>query len=217
MKTQKTAGTSLEIALSKICGKDDIITPILKEDEAYRKEYANISAQNYTIPLSKYSALDVLKSIAKRKPKAFYNHIPCAEIKENVSQDIWESYYKFTVDRNPFDKVVSLYFWQGGDKKFKSVYDFLTQGGLREFQSYDFYSINGVQAVDQVYKYEEMDKMCLDLTKKLELSEPLQLPPYKAKSKVRKVKNYRDILDEKSIALIKVIFAREIKLFGYEY
>ena len=28
LKTKKTASTSLEIALSKICGKDDIVTPV---------------------------------------------------------------------------------------------------------------------------------------------------------------------------------------------
>lgn len=33
IKTEKTAGTSIEIALSKYCGGDDVITPINLEDE----------------------------------------------------------------------------------------------------------------------------------------------------------------------------------------
>ena len=37
LKTNKTAGTSIEIALSKFCGPDDIITPISPEDEAIRR------------------------------------------------------------------------------------------------------------------------------------------------------------------------------------
>ena len=32
LKTRKTAGTSVEIALSKVCGPDDIITEISPED-----------------------------------------------------------------------------------------------------------------------------------------------------------------------------------------
>ena len=34
LKTRKTAGTSVEIALSKVCGPDDIITEISPEDQA---------------------------------------------------------------------------------------------------------------------------------------------------------------------------------------
>ena len=33
IKTRKTAGTSIEIALSAHCGPDDIMSPISKEDE----------------------------------------------------------------------------------------------------------------------------------------------------------------------------------------
>ena len=38
VKTHKTGGTSVEIALAEHCGPDDIITPIVEEDEAYRTE-----------------------------------------------------------------------------------------------------------------------------------------------------------------------------------
>lgn len=37
IKTKKTAGTSIEIALSSICDADDIITRISSEDEKTRK------------------------------------------------------------------------------------------------------------------------------------------------------------------------------------
>ena len=35
-KVSKTAGTSIEIALSEFCGPDDIITPISPKDETKR-------------------------------------------------------------------------------------------------------------------------------------------------------------------------------------
>ena len=38
LSTRKTAGTSIEIALSQFCDASDIITPIAEEDEAVRKE-----------------------------------------------------------------------------------------------------------------------------------------------------------------------------------
>ena len=36
LKTRKTAGTSVEIALSKACGPDDVITVTSPEDEELR-------------------------------------------------------------------------------------------------------------------------------------------------------------------------------------
>ena len=36
LKTKKTAGTSIELALSELCGPDDVITPLTEIDEAQR-------------------------------------------------------------------------------------------------------------------------------------------------------------------------------------
>lgn len=217
IKTKKTAGTSIEIALSKICKEGDIITPIIPEDEIARKKIADISAQNYTIPFSNYRKIDLLKSIYKGERLKFYHHMPAEEIKKYIPQEIWNSYYKFTIDRNPFDKIVSLYYWRGGDKKFNSIYDFLINDGLKGFSSYDIYAINGVVAVDKVYKFEDLVFFTEHLSQKLNLSTKIEMPSYRAKSKSRKKVNYRDILDEKSIDLLKTIFAREIQLLGYEF
>lgn len=188
IKTKKTAGTSIEIALSKICGKEDVISPITKEDENFRTKYANVSAQNYNIPLNQYSKFDLFKSLITRKRKIYYNHMPCVEIKENITRDIWDNYFKFTIERNPFDKIVSLYYWRGGDKKFKSFYDFLVNGGLMGFNSYDIYAIDGIIGVDHIYQYEDLDSLCESLTKRLGLKNPLTMPAYKAKAATRKVK-----------------------------
>jgi hypothetical protein len=36
IKTKKTAGTSIELALSQLCGPDDIIPPTTESDETLR-------------------------------------------------------------------------------------------------------------------------------------------------------------------------------------
>lgn len=217
VKTRKTAGTSIEIALSSICGKDDIITPISTVDEKVRIDSGFLKAQNYFVPFNKYSELDYFEFKLKGNRLQFYNHMPCQKIIKYVDKKVWNNYFKFTVDRNPFDKLVSLYYWRGGDKTYKNVSDFLLNGGLEWFGSYDIYSIYGVVAVDKIYKYENLEYFLEDITKKLNLHKPLKLPEYKAKSQIRKVKEYRDILDDKAIEIIKIIFAREIKLLGYRY
>lgn len=217
VKTRKTAGTSLEIALSDICGPEDIITPITRKDEKQRKQYSKFSAQNYKMPLAKYTNWDYFRLLTKRKIKRFYNHMPCGEIRQYVSDDVWNTYFKFTIERNPFDKMVSVYYWRRGDERFESIYDFLQNGGLKEFTSYDIYSIDGVVAVDHIYRYEDLQGMGEDLARRLNLDRPLALPAYKAKSSSRKVADYKELLDPDSVELIKTIYAREIRLLGYTF
>ena len=47
LKTKKTAGTSLELALSQLCGPDDVITPVAETDEALRA--GGRGAQNWRL------------------------------------------------------------------------------------------------------------------------------------------------------------------------
>ena len=67
LKTNKTAGTSIEIALSKFCGPSDIITPISPEDEEMRRKLGYLGSQNYVLPISSYSVYDVYKWLIKQK------------------------------------------------------------------------------------------------------------------------------------------------------
>lgn len=208
----------MEIALSKICGDQDIITRIAPEcDELMRIKYSQRTCQNERVPLSKYGRLEIASSLYRRRLQRFYNHIPCRRLKNFVSNEIWNNYYKFTLERNPFDKVVSFYYWRGGDDKFNGIYDFIKKGELSRLEGFDRYSINGLLAVDKVYKYENISNICNDISERLQLKEQLSLPEYQAKSHTRKVSDYREILDKKSIELIKIIFAREIELFDYKY
>lgn len=56
---------------------------------------------------------------------------------------------------------------------------------------------------NKIYKYEDLDFLLNDLTSKLQLKEQLQMPEYKAKSTSRRIKIYKDVLDKKSIDLVK--------------
>ena len=65
IKTNKTAGTSIEIALSKFCGEEDIITPNEDNDENIRSSLGNRGPQNYLAPLKDYGFIDVYRYIAR--------------------------------------------------------------------------------------------------------------------------------------------------------
>ena len=216
IKARKTAGTSIEIALSSICGKDDIITPISKKDEKVRKKLGFLGAQNYFIPRKKYTKYDKYNFFTEFKKAQFYNHIPCSEVINYVDKKTWNSYFKFTIERNPFDKVVSFYYWSGSDQKYNNISEFIADGGLRKIAAYDLYSINNVVAVDKIYKFENLNYFLTDLSERLNLEKVLRLPLFKAKSHTRKVKRYQDILDREAIEMIEIIFARELKLLNYQ-
>ncbi|SEQ45315.1 sulfotransferase family 2 domain-containing protein [Neolewinella agarilytica] len=215
-KNRKTAGTSIEISLSKICGEEDIITPLPPADEKIRHNLGFRCAQNYKKPRDKWSRRERWIHFRKGKePRGFYNHISCEEVSQIIDQATWDSYFKFTTERNPFDKVVSFYYWRKADEKYERISDWISDGGLAQMRSYDLYAIGKLPAVDTIYRYESFDFFEKDLTEKLQLDEPFKMIKYKAKSNSRKVRNYKDVLDEKAIELIKIAFAREISLLGY--
>jgi len=113
IKTNKTAGTSIEIALSRFCGDKDVITPIVPEDEEIRKRLGYRGAQNYLAPILDYRWQDLVRFMRKGKRKLrFFNHISAKEIREKIGENIWKSYFKFCFERNPFERVISLYYWR---------------------------------------------------------------------------------------------------------
>jgi hypothetical protein len=216
IKTRKTAGTSIEIALSKICSGNDIITPITVVDEKLRDSFGGVGAKNYKIPFRNYRPIDVFNMLINRKLISYVNHMHAKDIKHFVGDDVWNSYFKFTFDRNPYDKAVSLYYYLGGDKKYGNFKNFIQGEDLNYLDSFNMYSIDGQVAVDKVYKFEEMHDALIDINKQLHI-DSISLPLKKAKGGTRKIDNYKDLFDSVSKNVIDVLLAREIKLLGYTY
>ncbi len=216
IKTEKTAGTSIEIALSKFCGPKDIITPIVEEDELKRRKLGYRGPQNYKIPFSKYSKCDLMTTIDIKRRLRFYHHNDAAYIKRHIDKDIWDSYYKFGFERNPFDKVVSWYFWQYKQEPRPSISEFIESGEANLVKGFQLYTIDSIFAVDKVYFFEELDEAMKDLADKIGLPEVPELP--KTKANLRKDKrSYRDILSEKDRETIEKVFARELAYFGFKW
>ena len=212
----KTAGTSVEMALSKICGPEDIITPISYNDERKRLELGIRGSQNYFVPFRKYTKIDWLKFILKFERKRFYNHILAEEVQYLIGEAIWNSYFKFCFERNPYDKTISLYYFRDGDKKYGSIKKFISKGGLNEIKGIDLYSINKLVAVDKVYQFGKIAEALKDIQFTLGLKETIELPNFRAKSSTRKDKrNHNEVLSDEEKEIIELIFQREIKLFNY--
>jgi len=197
IKTNKTAGTSIEIALSKFCGPDDIITPISEEDERIRHRLGYRGPQNH---------------------EGFYNHIGAREIMNRVDPEVWNGYYKFCVERNPWDRAVSLYYFLYRNKTPVPFADFVASDTIHRLRENGFenYTVDGEIVVDRICLYERLDEELEAVRKHLGLPEPLALP--RAKAGFRKDgKHYRELFDDASRRRIERLCAEEIERFGYRF
>ncbi len=218
IKTAKTAGTTVEIALSEICGPNDIITPISPDDEEARKELGFRGPQNYLGGFVNPNIYDWFLFNFKRKQSyRYFNHAKAKQVYRWVGKDIWDSYYKFSIDRHPVDKFVSFYYWRGGDETWGNVEGLMKSRKLRRIQGMRYYGIQGKMAVDKVYKLEDMQGMFDDLSKKFKLEKTLSIPQHRAKSNTgRKKRHYSEILSSEQINQIRNKFQWELDYFGYD-
>ena len=220
IKTTKTAGTSIEIALSRFCGEDDVITPLMPKDELMRKEYGGLGPQNFERPrrLTEYSKGDWWRLVTQGKwPKVtlFWHHITAKQIKARVSPDIWNSYYKFCFVRNPWDRAVSRYFWNiERDGSQESLDESLKNNDPNS--NFEIYSIDGQVAVDVVCKYENLQTDLTTVCQKLGIPLDGGLPRAKGTSRKTK-KHYSDILSPEQAEYIRQKCSTEVELFDYQY
>jgi Sulfotransferase family len=216
LKTVKTAGTSVEIALSKFCTPEDVITPITDEDEQLRRALGYQGPVNCLVPFRRYSVLDWSRFLATRRRLGFFNHAPAKFVRQHVEPDVWNTYFKFTVERNPFDKVVSKYYWDYRGEPPLTLDEWIRQGKGSRIPAFDIYSLNGEVAVDRILRFEKLTEELDEITRHLGLPEPLQLP--RAKGSFRKDRrHYREIMGEEGRRRLAAVYARELALLDYSF
>jgi len=204
MKTRKTAGTSVEIALSRVCGPDDVITPVTSEDETLRRETGGRGPQHYESP-----PLD---------RKAF-NHMPVSMVRRMLGRRRFESYFSFAIERNPWDAVVSLYHWRFRDAETPGDFTaFVGSEAVETFATKNqrIYRLDGRVAVDRVLRYESLASELEAVWSELGLPGSPDLPHAKAGSRPRGP-SYRSYYDDTSRDRVADLFAAPIAELGYEF
>jgi hypothetical protein len=210
VKSAKTAGTSLEAALSNFCRGDDIVTPLgnydFNRDETGRWVHRPMNADG------------------------FEQHDWGVTIREKIGLQAWNSYFKFSIARNPWDRVVSLFTWKARNELKQSA---RSRVGLRlddleetrrrfsEFvrgawETNDrFYIIDGELCVDMVIRYERLAHDTLELCGRLGVP-PIELPRLKSGFRPGH-RHYSEYYDESTKALVADRHANDLRLFGYRF
>lgn len=217
IKTRKTAGTSIEVFLSDLCSKKDIFSPIIPHVEPH-------VARNYRgfwNPLddlrdekSRGIRRELLDLISLRK---FYNHMPASSIKRRLPANIWDSYFKFCVERNPWDKTLSHYHNLNGFANGQLTIDQYLANGDFCVDHQKYIDRAGNLMVDRVIKYESLNEQLKDVMTELGVPFSGNLM-VKAKSEHRQDRRpYQEVLSGKQRQLIGDLFSVETRMHGYGF
>lgn len=218
IKTHKTAGSSLEMALGPLCGPDDIVTHMETNlDSGVPRNYGPTSALG-----AYYNKYKVVRKLVGRHSRwlgaYYYEHMPAWRVRELVGEDVWRSYFKFCVERNPWDKVVSYYLWKsyGQGKKMPSFSDYVTHKTHRLPANAKLYFDGDKLLVDNVYEFSRLGEMLADLRGRLGIDIHEPLPREKTGIKVDR-KPFAEYYNQKTRAIIARVFSKEIELMGYQF
>lgn len=240
IKTRKTAGTSIEIALGKLRGPDDVISAISRDDAipddakvavdeaaaraaAARGEKPGGKRANYELGyLGAQNNLWTAEEIAAMdepppRPEKFWNHMPAQRVRSLLGAKTWNQSFKFCVERNPWDKVLSAYWYLYKEFNPATLDEFITSGEAAKFSCWKRYThrATGEMLVDRIVQYATLKEELAEISAKLGMPE-LELP--NAKGWRRKDKShYRDVLTAAQRDRIAEDFSREIAQFGYRY
>jgi hypothetical protein len=237
IKTRKVGGTSVEIALSPFCGAEDIVTPITPIDEHERMRRGGRS-QNYC-PDPRLEAWyreqvregagrlgDIPARIKARQ--IFYNHMPYSELRTRAAEPL-ESYFRFTIERHPYEKVLSLAnmlitfeaYSKGGSRRASAVELERVIAGLFEsgrvagVRNFDLYAENGRAAVDRILRYESLSEELGAVCRHLGLEPLPELPAAKMGQRDRSVAA-ADLLTDRQKRRLQVLCREEFEAMRYE-
>ena len=209
MKTSKTAGTSVEVYFEPFC---------LPEGEWKFSHYRDETITDYGI--IGYRGMNA----SEVSPK-FFNHISAGKLRDYVGVELWQEYFKFTVIRNPFDRLVSAFFHFHKHRN-AAQYNAATGSDPEIFRSWidarmfgrdhGAYLIDGKVAVDYFIRYENLNDglqfVCDKIGAPFNIA---RLPRLKSEYRDRTLKT-KDFYDKTSEALVREAFKFEFDYFNYE-
>ncbi|QIG44817.1 hypothetical protein G5V58_20365 [Nocardioides anomalus] len=199
--TRMTAAPAVEIALSRVCGPDDVITPLPERDEVLRRAAGGRGPQHFLDPphLGRRAAL----------------HMPLSAVHRMLGPDELERRFCFAVDRNPWDAVVALYHRRYRDTEPEDFAEYVASDAVVAFaaRNHRAYRLRGRVAVDRVLRYESLAADLADVWRHLDLPGTPELPRVAERTRP----SYRSYYDQASRDRVAELFADPIRELGYSF
>ena len=205
-KTLKTAGTSVESYFERFCMAEG------EWSESHtREQYESVSGivgQRFGI-----------------KPEhRWFNHMSAQRIREQLGEAVWQAYFKFCVIRNPFDKVISMFYFDlvGGRIQLDPA---ATE--TERFEAWvlnaklpvdrEVYLIDGTLCMDRILRHERLAADLAAVCEHLQLPwTPAALPTFKMGNRPRDAR-MEVLYTPRARQHIEEVFAFELESFGYRF
>ncbi len=206
LRTEKTAGTSLTAALAAMVDSGDMVA------DMSRPAWAKFSPIHHG-------------ALKRNIPRAFglHVHATAAQAKAVIGATKFNSYFKFAIERNPWDRQVSLYFQrkskhgQDGDTNFdrdmKSMAFRATE--YVRLNNWSIYTINNEIVADEIIRYDDLSTGLEKVCKTVGLDGVLEMP--RLRSGFRNDKDYRTHYSDATRERVARWYRREIDALGFEF
>lgn len=224
-KTSKTAGTSVESYFEPYCMPEGEWQLSHDRDE-HVSDAGIIGYRGAGTPAS-----------------VWYNQMSAAAMRDLLGQEAWDGYFKFTVIRNPFDKLISGFHMYEKRRqaytplqKAKALAKRLLDMGspidrvrgstdIERFRSWiakggaiidrDKYLIDGEVCVDFFIRFEQLQDDLRAVCERLDLPfEPERMPEFKKGMRPHRIPVH-EYYDAATEATVRRLYAWEFERFGY--
>lgn len=219
LKTIKTASSSMESLLSGVCGPDDIVTPTKESLMIHR---SSVKAQNYALDHPMVPKRRLYKRLLRRPERyyhpsvGYYEHMPAWRVRAYLGETHWNEYFKFTFERNPWDRQVSFYHYRCRDRARRndSFEEFMEQKRRSFVDNWNIYTMDGEVVVDFLGRYESLEDDFTEIKERLGLPADLNLPEVNKSSKTTTYHNY---YNDYTRELVEQWYANEISECDYRF
>lgn len=162
--------------------------------------------------------------------KVQFNHLSALRVKQEIGEEKWGQSFKFSFVRNPFDKLVSWYFYHRDNLKMEFYYEYtfkqwvlakcpvhrgiawgnctLTALGTHNY----LLDLNDNLMVDFLGKIESIEKDFDMLLQKFSYDQCKLVHVNKSNHK-----NYREYYDSESREEVEKLFKKDLVVFEYQF
>ncbi|MBP7240895.1 sulfotransferase family 2 domain-containing protein [Amaricoccus sp.] len=202
LKTRKTAGSSVEIWLAPYLDPEADHAALTADLRDHRPDLAS-----------------------RLKPRGLKPHATAAEVRSLIGDGIWRSYFKFAIERNPWDRLISLWRWRQSHRNaaisLQAFLDAIADGSPDRLKAanadgwsnWPIYTIEDRIAVDRLVLYDRLEAGVAEALAQVGIEYDGGLP--RAKAGIRSSGDTTDSLSASQRALIADLARKEIGTFGF--